>query len=95
MTRDYLIQVFLRSAEAIRSERGDTMQPVPQVLPIPERTLARSTTITTTLYELIEAISEEVQLGEDWLVNEVVLDLLDTSHTRFSRDLRGFKTDAI
>ena len=95
MTRDYLIQVFLRSAEAIRSERGDAMQPVPQVLPIPERTLARSTTITTTLYELIEAISEEVQLGEDWLVNEVVLDLLDTSHTRFSRDLRGFKTDAI
>jgi len=95
VTRDYLIQVFLRSAEAIRSERGDTMQPVPQVLPIPERTLARSTTITTTLYELIEAISEEVQLGEDWLVNEVVLDLLDTSHTRFSRDLRGFKTDAI
>jgi len=71
------------------------MQPVPQVLPRPERTLARSTTITTTLYELIEAISEEVQSGEDWMVSDVVLDLLDTSHIRFSRDLRGFKVHAI
>jgi hypothetical protein len=71
------------------------MQPVPQILPRPERTLARSTTITTTLYELIEAISEEVQLGKDWLVSKVVLDLLDTSHIRFPRHLRGFKMDAI
>ena len=71
------------------------MQPVPQVLPRPERTLARSTTITTTLYELIEAISEEVQSGEGWMVSEVVLDLLDTSHIRFSRDLRGFQVHAI
>jgi hypothetical protein len=71
------------------------MQPVPKILPRPERTLARSTTITTTLYELIEAISEEVQSGEDWMVSEVVLGLLDTSHIRFSRDLRGFKVDAI
>jgi len=71
------------------------MQPVPQILPRPERTLARSTTITTTLYELIEAITEEVQLGEDWLVSEVVLDLFDTSHIRFPRHLRGFKMDPI
>lgn len=71
------------------------MQPVPQILPRPERTLARSATLRTTLYELIEAISEEVQLGEDWLVSEVVLDLLDTSHIRFPRDLRGFKMEPI
>ena len=71
------------------------MQPVLQILPRPERTLARSTTITTTLYKLIEAISEEVRSGEDWLVSKVVLDLLDTSHIKFLRDLRGFTMDPI
>lgn len=40
-------------------------------------------TIRTTLYELIDAISQEVGHGEDWLVNEVVLDTLDTSHAKF------------
>lgn len=36
------------------------------------------TTAKTTLYQLIEAISGEVQPGEDWLVVETVLDLIDT-----------------
>ena len=39
--------------------------------------------IRTTLYELIEAICEEVPPEEDWVVNEVVLHLLRTGQIRF------------
>ena len=31
--------------------------------------------IRTTLYELVEAISEEPQPGEDWMVTETTLDI--------------------
>jgi hypothetical protein len=41
------------------------------------------TTIKTTLYDLIEAIIEEVNLGENRLVAETVLDLLDRGKIRF------------
>ena len=39
--------------------------------------------VKTTLYELIEAISEEAHPGEDRLVAETVLDLLDKGKIRF------------
>jgi len=42
-----------------------------------------STTIETTLYELIEAINEQVQPGEDRLVVEAVLDLIETGRITF------------
>jgi len=38
--------------------------------------------IRTTLYELIEAICEEVPPEENWVVNEVVLHLLRTGQIR-------------
>ena len=41
------------------------------------------TTIETTLYELIEAVGEEVQPGEDRLVVETMLDLFDTGQITF------------
>lgn len=36
----------------------------------------RFSTIQTTLYELIEALNEELEPEEDWLVTEVILDFL-------------------
>lgn len=41
------------------------------------------TTIETTLYELIEAVSDEIKSGEDGLVAESVLHLLDTGQVKF------------
>lgn len=43
------------------------------------------TTIETTLYELIGAIDEEVEPGEEWLVAQTVLHLLDTGQAKFLR----------
>ena len=39
--------------------------------------------IVTTLGKLIEAINEEVEPEEDYLVSSAVLDLLDTGRIRF------------
>ena len=41
------------------------------------------TNIKITFYELIAAICDEVQPGEDWLVTETVRHLLDTGRVRF------------
>jgi hypothetical protein len=40
-------------------------------------------TIQTTLYELIEAISEELEPEEDWLVTAIVLDMISQRQIRF------------
>ena len=53
----------------------------------------RSTTIKTTLYDLMTAISEEVQPGEERLITETVLHLLDTGHIKFNPALERFKFD--
>ena len=39
-------------------------------------------TIQTTLYELIEAIGEELEPEEDWLVTAIVLDMLSHGQIR-------------
>ncbi len=46
----------------------------------------RLTTIKTTLYELIEAIDEEVEPGEEWLVVKTVSHLLNTGSVTFFND---------
>ena len=43
-------------------------------------------TIKTNLYELIEAIDEEREPGEEWLVARSVLHLLDAGKARFLGD---------
>ncbi len=40
-------------------------------------------TITTTLYELVEAISEELEPGEDWMISAALVDLTKTGRIRF------------
>ncbi|MBL7176826.1 MAG: hypothetical protein ISS66_13470 [Desulfobacteraceae bacterium] len=42
----------------------------------------RFSTIQTTLYELIEALNEELEPEEDWLVNAIVLDMLSNWQIR-------------
>ena len=39
--------------------------------------------IQTTFYELIAAINNEVEPEENWLVTEIVLDLIDTGKIKF------------
>ena len=48
------------------------------------------TPIKTNLYELIEAIDEEMEPGEEWLVAKTVLHLIDTGNAKFlGTDLIG------
>jgi hypothetical protein len=47
----------------------------------------RVTSTNTTLYELIEAISEVVEAGEESLVPKVVLHLMDSGKMRISGSL--------
>ncbi|MBW2105462.1 MAG: hypothetical protein JRI26_05415 [Deltaproteobacteria bacterium] len=60
------------------------MQPMTQTLPAMELAHPGLNTIAITLYELIEAVSEEVQPGEDRLVTETMLHLFDTDQVKFS-----------
>ena len=41
-----------------------------------------STTIKTTLYELIDAISEVMEPGEDRMLPKIVIDMIDTEQIR-------------
>ena len=47
-----------------------------------------STHIITTLYDLIEAISDEVQPGEESLLTDVVLHLLDSGKIKCYGNLK-------
>jgi hypothetical protein len=40
-------------------------------------------TTRTTLYELVAAINEQVLPEEDWIVTDVVFELLDTGRVEF------------
>jgi len=53
------------------------MQAITQNIRTEEPTHPESTTVNTTLYELIEAISKEIDPVEDRLVPVIVSDLLD------------------
>ncbi|MFC1813040.1 hypothetical protein ACFL03_10140 [Thermodesulfobacteriota bacterium] len=43
--------------------------------------IPKTATVKTTLYDLIEAVSEEVKSGEDHLVSIIVKDMLYTNRT--------------
>jgi len=63
------------------------MQPMAQTLPAMGLAHPELNTIATTLYELIEAIGEEMRPGEDRLVTETVLHLFDTGQVKFSEKM--------
>jgi hypothetical protein len=58
--------------------------PVRKVRAVRPKT-GRVAIIKTTLYELIEAISDVAEPGDETLVNVVVLDLIDSGKIRTSR----------
>lgn len=49
-------------------------------------------TINTMLYDLIEAISEEIEPGEDELIVPVVLDLIKSGRLKWKRNQRNCRT---
>jgi len=59
-------------------------------LPIRASNNLRSTSVKTTLYELIDTINEEVQPAEDRLVAEVVIDLFETGKIKFKGNSKYF-----
>ncbi len=59
-------------------ERGDNMQRVLKDLTKVSLPHLQKNVVTTTLYELIEAINEEVQPEEKRIVPEIVINLLNT-----------------
>lgn len=50
-------------------------------------------TITTTLYELMEAVQEEVSPNEEGLVARVVADLMNSGRIRFTGNPAGRGVD--
>jgi uncharacterized FlgJ-related protein len=59
-------------------ERGDNMQRILKDLTKVSLPHPHKNVFTTTLYELVEAVNEEVQPEEKRLVPEIVIDLLNT-----------------
>lgn len=59
------------------------MEAMAQSFDTVEQASPELTTDKTTMYELIEAISDQVQPEEDRLVVEAVLDLIDTGQVKF------------
>lgn len=70
------------------------MQSMAQTLRMGEAAYPKFTTLKTSLYVLIEAINEEVELAEDRLVPEIVSDLFDRGLIRLpdsmGRSVTGF-----
>ena len=48
----------------------------------------QSTVVKTTLYELIDAISDEVLPGEEKLVVEVVVNIFNTEKVKFTNNVK-------
>ena len=62
------------------------MEAIPQIFHTQEPAHPGLNSVKTTLYELIEAIGQEVKPGEDELVEETVMHLFDTGQVRFLDD---------
>jgi hypothetical protein len=75
----------LYSAVAITGQRQgeDTMQAVATHLATVPETASPPVHITTTLYDLVEAVNTAVALDEDRLVAAAVMHLINTSRARF------------
>lgn len=67
------------------------MKPTTQTISTIEPAHQSSRTIKTTLYELVEAIIEELQPGEDHLVPIIVSHFFDTGKIRFIGNLKDIE----
>ena len=62
--------------------------------PSPRASRHQSTTIfTTTLYDVVEVVQEEVSSDEEGLVAEVVADLVNSGRIRFTGNPEGLGVD--
>ena len=52
----------------------------------------KTTSIETTLYDLIEAISEEIKTGEDHLIAQTVFHLINSGRLKFIDIPKDFKS---
>jgi hypothetical protein len=57
----------------------------------PEQLQGASTTIETTLYDLVEAISSEVEPGEEDLITATLVHLLNSGRVKFCGDPRNLE----
>jgi hypothetical protein len=58
------------------------------VLEPPASTSHKSTTVTTTLYDLVEAVQKEVGAANDELIVATVMHLLRAGHATYLRSTR-------
>jgi hypothetical protein len=65
------------------------MQIATQSIPTQVPAYTEPTTVKTTLYELVEAISDEVEPGEDDLIIATVVHLLNSGRVKFTGDWRN------
>lgn len=49
---------------------------------------SQSTVVNTTLYELIDAISDDLLPGEEKLVGEVVVNIFNTGKIKFTNNVK-------
>jgi len=75
----------------VHEKGNDIMKAMTQTVSTAEPAHWKSTTVKTTLCELIEAINEELQPGEEHLVSTIVLHLLDTGNIKFLGDPEEIK----
>ena len=75
----------------VHEKGSDIMEAMTQTISTAKPAHWKSTIIKTTLCELIEAINEELQPGEEHLVSTIVLHLLDTGKIKFTGDPEEIK----
>ena len=66
------------------------MEQMAHIFLTPEPKYMGITEIQTTLHDLVEAISEEVETGEGRLVAEIVLDMLEAGKIKLSNPMGKF-----
>jgi hypothetical protein len=64
-------------------ERSVSMEPTAQQFSAYESRNLSPHTIRTTLYKLVEAINEELEPGEDWMISATLVDLASTGRLRY------------
>jgi predicted DNA-binding protein len=70
------------------------MEPMPHNIIKSEHQNHEKNISMTTLYELLEAIEEEIKPDEDWMVSEIVLNLFNSGKIRFTeKALKTFSRD--
>ena len=71
---------------------GNAMRTLSYAFPGVNSRHLKTTSIETTLYDLIEAISEEIKTGEDHLIAQTVFHLINSGRLKFIDIPKDFKS---